>query len=192
MLTERLFIKASKLCRVFIGIVFLIAGLSKMIEPYSFAAQVSVLTRSLLGDGLSTIIPSFLVFILPPVEVILGVALIVDLRPEITGRLAVGFLVMFVGITFWLWYYYSRPLDFHPSAFILQPLEDCGCFGSLMRRSPSEAMVEDIILLSIASLGLIKIQRQVLKSRFEWKVYLVLGVGLGIISINGICLVCFG
>ena len=118
---------------IFLGAVFLFAAWAKALEPGAFAEQIQ-----LEGLDLWFSAPT-VVLIALALETALGVALILGLRPLwLLGPTAilVIFFLFLTGRNYWL---------------VTQGLRDatasCGCFGSLLERSPSEAFWQDLFLL---------------------------------------------
>ncbi len=93
--------------RILLGLLFLIAGGTKIIDPHTFAATIDAF--GMLPSGLA--FP--LALILPPLEILAGVGLILDVR----GSLATV-TVLLVGFIMVLAYAISLGLDI-----------DCGCYG---------------------------------------------------------------
>ncbi len=73
------------------------------------------------------------------VELVLGAALLVYYRPRITVSLSIALFCVFIGAVLWAW--------------ITGVTEDCGCFGSWVKRSPGGALIEDLIMLGILFLS---------------------------------------
>jgi thiol-disulfide isomerase/thioredoxin len=69
----------------------------------------------------------------------LGAALATNWRPRWTLPVAMVLLVFFLGLTTYAW--------------IEGATEECGCFGSLVQRSPGEAAVEDAVLVLVLAFG---------------------------------------
>jgi peroxiredoxin len=72
-------------------------------------------------------------------EFVLGSSLLVYFRPKITITLSIALFCGFIGAVSWAW--------------ITGVTEDCGCFGSWVKRSPSGAMIEDLVMLGILFLS---------------------------------------
>jgi len=67
-------------------------------------------------------------------EFVLGASLITYYLPGITVSLSVALFCVFIGATMWAW--------------VTGVTEDCGCFGSWVKRSPAGATIEDLFMLS--------------------------------------------
>ena len=119
-------------CRILagaVGLVLLISGFLKATDIELFIRQI--------GDY--KIISHYFLLVLSARGVILaeftlGTALIVSYRPRWTIPLTVFLLLIFLGATAWAW--------------AMGTTEDCGCFGSWIKRSPGEAVIEDLLLLA--------------------------------------------
>ena len=126
---------AGHLCRLGLAVVFLLAGGLKMLDPEGFAreaAQYGILPAWLTGPFAGLLLP---------LEVAVGAALLLNFRPVLALGLAAGMLLLFIGaISF------ALATD--------QPLEACGCFGRNITRTPSQTLVEDLLFLGAALLGM--------------------------------------
>ena len=116
-----------------LALVLLTAAWAKALDPAAFAEQVA-------HEGLDFLLPaSLLAWAVVVVEVTLGVALLLGLRTKTVLGFTAALIVVFVFLTgraYWRW---------------LSGIEiegpDCGCFGSLLLRSPAEAFWQDLLLL---------------------------------------------
>jgi len=121
---------------VILGGVLLLAAAIKL-------PDMALFTRQILDYGL---VPSWPLaaagawgFLLA--ELILGAALVTGYRPSLALSLTSILLVVFIGITGYAWK--------------TGVVEDCGCFGELLKRTPGQALVEDLFLLAGAVAALI-------------------------------------
>ena len=126
---------------IFLGAVLLFASYAKLLEPSAFVEQVHL-------EGLDFLLPATgvaLVAIL--LETGLGVALLFGLlnRWVLAGTaLLSGFFIYLTGRNYWL-----------VSQGLRDPDASCGCFGSLVERTPAEAFWQDLLLLGIPLLILL-------------------------------------
>ncbi len=120
---------ARALPRIALGLVLLVAGLLKGADPVEFIRQIAA--YEIVSGPLATA----LAYLLIPAEVALGVALIVGFRARLSA--AAGSLLMlgFMAATAYAW---SRGKG-----------EGCGCFGSLVSRTPGEVLLEDTGFLAL-------------------------------------------
>ncbi len=118
---------------VFLGIVLLVAAWAKLLEPGAFVHQVRV-------EGLDFFFSAEVVAVLAlALEAGLGLALFLGCRHRavlIPAALLVAFFVFLTSRNYWLVAHGLR-----------DPKETCGCFGSLLERTPAEAFWQDILLL---------------------------------------------
>ncbi len=123
-----------------LGAVFVIAGGLKALDPEGFVEQVAAF--GMVSPSVVQAVP----YLLIPIEVALGVALLLDYRRRWTVPAAVVLLFGFLGLML-----YAASTGGDVSA--------CGCFGSFVERSPEETMAEDIVFIAVALLGLMAPKR---------------------------------
>ena len=112
-----------------IGALLLAAGLLKAYEPLSFAQQI--------GEYQIVTAPALikvLAWILIAVECGLGAALIAGVWRRLAIPAAAVLLLGFIGAVGWAWWTGATA--------------DCGCFGSWAKRTPAQAMAEDVLMLA--------------------------------------------
>jgi thiol-disulfide isomerase/thioredoxin len=117
-----------------IGIILLTAAILKAYDIELFMRQIR--DYQIITGHLMLIISAWGLII---TEFVLGAALLVYFCPKITVPLSIALFCVFIGATLWAW--------------ITGVTEDCGCFGSWVKRSPSGAMIEDLIMLGILFLS---------------------------------------
>ena len=117
----------------FLGVVLLVAAAAKAVEPGAFAQQIQLEDLDFLFAA------STVVVIALALETGLGLLLLAGLRQIwvlAPASLMVAFFVFLNGRNYWL---------------VLNGLRDenssCGCFGSLLERTPAEAFWQDTLLL---------------------------------------------
>jgi len=121
-------------CRIFVGIFFIISGLVKLNDPMGFSFKLQdyfapeVLNLEFLipfSLGLAIFVVIF--------EVVLGVTLIVGYAKRFTLISLLAMILFFTGLTFY-------------SAYTGK-VTDCGCFGDAMPLTPWQSFWKDIVLL---------------------------------------------
>lgn len=123
------------IARLVLGVVFLWAGALKAPDPMGFArdiAQYGIVTGSAA---------TVFAFLLIPVEVALGCALLLNFRSRLGLAIASALMVMFIAAIS-----YALATG--------QPLEDCGCFGSNSPRTPQQTLTEDAVFLALGLAGI--------------------------------------
>ena len=121
--------------RILMGLLFVVAGAAKSIDPVVFYWE-AVSYLELVEIGREAWPPiGRMALVLAPLEVLVGVALIIGWRPRLALPAATGMMVLFLAITGLAWY---RQADI-----------DCGCFGTLVKRTPGEAFIEDAVMLGL-------------------------------------------
>jgi uncharacterized membrane protein YphA (DoxX/SURF4 family) len=113
-------------CRLFLGGIFVYAGLVKLANPLEFAA---------LLDAYELLSPERVIWtagIIPWLEIVLGMALIFGLWTRFMAASAGAFLVFFIVV---MLVTYLRGIE-----------ADCGCFGGGERISPF-TLVRDLLFV---------------------------------------------
>jgi uncharacterized membrane protein YphA (DoxX/SURF4 family) len=113
---------------VFLGAVLILSGGVKALDLNLFVRQIQ--SYGLLTHPQLTALAAWVVTSL---ECFLGAALLINYRPRQTVGLAFALLVAFTLLTLY--------------ALFKGGVEDCGCFGALVQRTPLQAVFEDGILL---------------------------------------------
>lgn len=124
---------SGRLAAFLLGTILLVAAWAKLIDPLAFAEQIG-------REGLDRLLPEAVMAILAiGIEIGLGVALVLGIRRGWvlwpTGLLIVLFLFL-TGRAYWLW-----------SHGLLSEEAGCGCFGTLVQRTPAEAFWQDLTML---------------------------------------------
>ncbi|MEX0686001.1 MAG: MauE/DoxX family redox-associated membrane protein [Balneolales bacterium] len=123
-------IKVSTALALLLGFVFIFSGTVKLLDVQSFILMVS-------GYPLfSSIAP--LAMIIPPLEILLGVGLILLMNTRLLGLVTAGTLAVFT--TIYLYGYYVAGIT------------DCGCFGDLgfFDSSPTALVIRNLTLIAAA------------------------------------------
>ena len=116
------------------GLVFCVAGLVKIWDPVLFFWQAAPHVQFFTGPENWEHIATW-ALLLGPLECAVGLALLVDWKPRLALPVGVVLMAFFIFITAIAW--------------IQGTAENCGCFGTLIERSPGEALVEDIVMLGL-------------------------------------------
>ena len=119
----------SRLLAGALGLILLTAGFLKGTNMELFIRQIryyGIMSQYLLlaGSAWGLIV----------VECTLGVALLVFYRPRLTVPITTILLLIFVAANSWAW--------------MTKATEDCGCFGSWLKRTPGEGAFEGLIMLA--------------------------------------------
>jgi hypothetical protein len=113
---------------VFLGAVLILSGGVKALDLNLFVRQIQ--SYALITHPQLTALAAWAI---ASIECILGIALLLNYRPRVTLALTFTLLVAFTFLTL--------------HAAIQGRVEDCGCFGALVKRSPMQAAIEDGVLL---------------------------------------------
>lgn len=117
------------LFRVALGGLFIYAGVVKVADPLGFAQDIR--NYRLVGQTLSFVAA----LVLPWLEIVAGAFLVAGISTRGAALVVTGLLVFFILLTLVTM---ARGLDV-----------DCGCFGSLSRRSGWGVVLEDLGMLAL-------------------------------------------
>jgi uncharacterized membrane protein YphA (DoxX/SURF4 family) len=120
---------AGRLAGRALGVVLLVAGVSKALAPMLFAQEIAD-----YGIVTNVLVTGVLAYAIVILECGLGAALLVNLRPRISLSIAAVLLLVFVAAVGWAWA--SGATD------------NCGCFGP-WKRTPQQAFAEDLVFLAV-------------------------------------------
>lgn len=141
--------KVSRLCQVCVGFIFLIAGLSKVINPVDLFRH--IMSYNEAGEQIAKLlvsygqaIPKLLVLFLAPVEVAVGTALLINWRPRIILPSTAILLIVFLSLLVY----------------------------GLVERMPKEAIIEDVLILALVGIASLRLVRNPTKSLYwqKWAV----------------------
>ncbi len=121
-------------CRLGLALVFLLAGFLKAANPEGFGRE--VVEYGILSEAAA----HFFAYLLLPLEIAVGAALLLDYRRELALSFASGLMVMFIGAISY-------------AMLTGQPIEGCGCFGQNSARTPAQTLTEDFGFLAAGLLA---------------------------------------
>lgn len=130
--------RAARTAQMIMGALLVLSGVLKVWEPVLFYWEL-VPYAQLLGVTQHWEMFAQAGLLVAPFECFLGVALLANWRPGLVMPLAVALMAFFIGLMVWAWH--------------LGATEECGCFGALVKRSPGEAAVEDVVMLALLLFG---------------------------------------
>jgi len=120
---------AVRLAGWILAALFLVAGISKVIDPWTFIASLGA-----YGVPASLRVP--IAILLPAGEVLLGVLFLAGWHLRKAGAIAAALMAVFIVAVGFGWWNGT--------------LEECGCFGPFLERSPRDAILLDVVFLGLA------------------------------------------
>ena len=132
--------RARRLCAFIIGLVFLLAGIFKLLDPVGAGLVVEEYYRFL---GLSSLLPTAKItgVSLALLESLLGAALISGIWRKAVAIATTVLVVAFTLLTLAL--------------AIFNPAMDCGCFGEVIHLSNIQTFLKNIVLLILAIIAFV-------------------------------------
>jgi hypothetical protein len=131
---NRLFRNFTHLCRVIVALTFIFSGAVKSIDPWGTALSVN---NYLVSYGLESLKPIAMIFSiwLCGAELMMGCMLLFKVRIRMCSTFATASMIIFTIITFL------------GATFI--PVEDCGCFGDVIKLTPWQSFFKNVALLPL-------------------------------------------
>ena len=111
---------------------FFLSGIGKLLEP------VGAVNALIMAFGVSPVLSKLSVFLLSNAEIVLAVLLIIRRFRQAAMKISAGVLF---GFLVFLVYVKAGGLI----------LDDCGCFGGLIKRTIPEAIVDEVVLLLLTA-----------------------------------------
>ena len=130
---------AAHLARVLLGLIFMVAGALKGLDPAEFARQMA--GYGIVGPAVSNLSAPLLIAF----EFTLGVALVAGFRPRASALTVIALLVAFIGIEAY--------------GIAQGRTEACGCFGAFVQRTPQQVIMEDLLFIGFGLLSLLGLRR---------------------------------
>ncbi len=125
--------RIGRIAAIVLGSIFIFAGTLKVGDPWVFLG-------SLPAYGVPSVLRLPITVMMPTIEVLLGIMLIIGWRTRIAATAAAGVLAVFAGVIAFGW--------------ANGTLQECGCFGPLLKRTPPQALAQDAAFMVLAVLGM--------------------------------------
>ena len=124
--------------RYLVGSIFIFSGLIKINDPVGTQIKLEEYFGVFSSDFTSLfelLVPFALLIsiVLCTLEIIIGIALLMNYKMRIVLKLLLSLIVFFTFLTFYSAYF--------------NKVTDCGCFGDAIKLTPWESFYKDIILL---------------------------------------------
>jgi uncharacterized membrane protein YphA (DoxX/SURF4 family) len=124
--------------RFFVGALFIFSGLIKLNDPIGTEIKLEEYFE-VFGQDFGSFFLIFIPYaleigmILIVLEIVLGVAVLINYKMGITTKVLLALIVFFTFLTF-----YSAYFD---------KVTDCGCFGDAIKLTPWESFIKDVVLV---------------------------------------------
>lgn len=141
-----------RILSIAVGIVFLFSGFMKLLDVAGFQ-------NLIVQYGLGYF--QYLAPLIVLIEILLGLALVLGIRQRITAIVSICMLLIFTGAFTY--------------GYLVNSVEDCGCFGSLVKSTPTITYIRNVILLVVLIIVLI-IDKKSNQSISQWKEIIMLSV----------------
>ena len=125
------------LSRYLVGLLFIFSGVIKINDPVGTQIKLQEYFEVFSSDFSSIFeifVPYALILsvFLCTLEVVIGVALLMNYKMKITSKVTLGLILFFTFLTFYSAYF--------------NKVTDCGCFGDAIKLTPWESFYKDVIL----------------------------------------------
>lgn len=144
----------SRILSIIVGIVFLSSGLIKVLDVSAFQSLI-------VQYGLQFF--QYLAPLIILLEILLGIALVLGLFQRTTAIVSICVLLVFTGA-----YSYG---------YFVNSVEDCGCFGSLIKSTPAMTYIRNVVLMAML-IVIAHLDETIFNNVPQWKVVVLLGVML--------------
>ncbi|MBQ2416589.1 MAG: DoxX protein [Alistipes sp.] len=134
MRNRRSFRLFTHLCRVVVAITFIFSGAVKSMDPWGTALSVNNYLVTYGLEGLKPLVMIFSIW-LCGAELMMGCMLIFKVRIRMCSTFATASMIFFTILTLL-------------SATVM-PVEDCGCFGDVIKLTPWESFFKNLVLLPL-------------------------------------------
>ena len=129
------------LSRYLVGLILIFSGVIKINDPVGTQIKLEEYFSLFSTDFTSIfeiLIPYALMIsvFLCCLEIVIGVALIINYRMRVISKILLGLIVFFTFLTFYSAYF--------------NKVTDCGCFGDAIKLTPWQSFYKDLILLSFS------------------------------------------
>ena len=129
------------LSRYLVGLLFIFSGLIKINDPVGTQIKLQEYFEVFsadFGSIFEIFIPYALLLsvFLCTLEVVIGVALLMNYKIKIVSKITLGLILFFTFLTFYSAYF--------------NKVTDCGCFGDAIKLTPWESFYKDVILLILS------------------------------------------
>lgn len=123
------------ICRFVLGTTFVASGMSKVLDPAGMEHKIAAYFRNwdFLTWTEGTAWLTAFVITLASVEFMVGIWLLIGMRPRLTTRLVTLITLCFTLFTVYI--------------YIKEPVADCGCFGEAVKLSHGQTLLKNIVLL---------------------------------------------
>ncbi|TDL99148.1 MAG: DoxX family protein [Flavobacteriaceae bacterium] len=122
------------LFRIIVGVIFILSGLAKTIDPIGFSFKLEeyfspeIFNLPFLAEN-ALMLSTFFVLL----EILLGILLLLGKHKNFTLVSLLGLIVFFTFLTFYSAYF--------------NKVTDCGCFGDALKLEPWQSFQKDLVLL---------------------------------------------
>ena len=142
----------SRILSILVGVIFLSAGFIKLLDVPAFQSMI-------IQYGVSYF--QYLIPLIILLEILLGMTLILGIMQRPTAIVSICVLLLFTGV-----YTYG---------YLVNSVEDCGCFGHFVRSSPEITYIRNVVLIVILVV-VTYLDKTSCYSVAQWKVVFLLAV----------------
>jgi len=138
--------------RIFMGILFILSGYVKMVDPYGTAIRFE---DYFVSFGMDFLTPAamFFSFLLNSAEFIIGVALLLGIQMRFTAGCLLLFMGFFTLLTFWLAYALDIVALINKifgTSYQIFVVTDCGCFGDFLKVTNKQTFYKNVVFILCA------------------------------------------
>lgn len=160
-----------RICAFIAGIVFLVAGLLKLMDPVGAGLVVHEYFK-FLHVGFLMPAAKFTGVAMALLETLLGAAMITGVLPRLTGIVSGIVMFGFTALTLALW--------------IVNPAMDCGCFGEAVHLTHAQSLIKNVVLCVMWMIAYIPLRKAPTPKRVKYVSFLITFVSVILFMIAGL------
>ncbi|GAB4291283.1 MAG: DoxX family protein [Marinilabiliales bacterium] len=168
--------------RIFTGIIFTFSGFVKIIDPLGFTYKIGDYFADSFAMPSLDVFSFPLAFGLAALEFIIGVALLLNIKPRLTTLVSLFFMIVFLPLTFYIAMVPSLKSWFPETFSKINDLTDCGCFGDAIVMTNWQTFYKNLVI--IIPVLIIFFYRKKMKPYFSSKKQWLILLGIIIATIG--------
>ncbi|MBI4646403.1 MAG: DoxX family membrane protein [Bacteroidia bacterium] len=135
------------ICRIIVGLIFTFSGFVKVIDPLGTTYKFDDYFRDSFATPELLVLSFPFAIIMCALELILGLSLLLNLKPRISSWLALVFMLFFTPLTLYIALVPHMKSWFPQTFDAVKELHDCGCFGDAFVMTNWQTFYKNLIII---------------------------------------------